>query len=118
MGRPLLMPEFHAKIMQAFDTGSPGHVRAENKRLQGMGDDRRKGTQRLFGYHPDYLKEDDALCFSEIRDPNLLNARAWGIKCPLNASNPVFGGLILCGASCKRHGACFCHGSACQAPPT
>jgi hypothetical protein len=37
---------------------------------------------------------------------------------PLSASNPVFGGLILSGASFRRHGACFCHGSACQASPT
>ena len=55
-------------------------VRGENKRLQGMGDDRLKGTQRLFGYHPDHLKEEDALRFSEIRDSNLQRARAWGIK--------------------------------------
>jgi transposase len=55
-------------------------VSAENKRLQEMGDDRLKGTQRLFGYDPDHLKEEDALRFDEIRDSNLQSARAWSIK--------------------------------------
>ena len=55
-------------------------VRAENKFLQALGDERLKGTQRLFGYHPDHLKEEDTRRFGEIRNSNLKSARAWAIK--------------------------------------
>jgi transposase len=55
-------------------------VRAENKRLQALGDDRLKGTQRLFGYDPDHLKEEDALRFDQLRGSDLKSARAWAIK--------------------------------------
>ncbi len=55
-------------------------VRAENKRLQAMGDERLKGTQRLFGYNPDHLREEDVCRFSQLRHSDLKSARAWAIK--------------------------------------
>ncbi len=55
-------------------------VRAENKRLRALGDERLKGTQRLFGYHPDHLQEEDALRFDQLRGSDLKSARAWAIK--------------------------------------
>lgn len=74
----LVHDRFH--VSAHLNEGLAQIVRAENKRLQALGDERLKGTQRLFGYHPDHLKEEDALRFSEIRDSNLKSARAWAIK--------------------------------------
>lgn len=54
--------------------------REENKRLQKLGDERLKGTQRLFGFDPDHLDEEQALRFAELKDSDLKSARAWAIK--------------------------------------
>lgn len=54
--------------------------REENRRLQKVGDERLKGTQRLFGFDPDNLKEEQAVKFKELKNSNLKSARAWAIK--------------------------------------
>jgi transposase len=54
--------------------------REENRRLQELGDERLKGTQRLFGYDPDHLNEEQALRFAEVKNSELKSARAWSIK--------------------------------------
>ena len=54
--------------------------REENQRLQKLGDDRLKGTQRLFGFDPDKLEEEAAVRFSELKGSDLKSARAWAIK--------------------------------------
>jgi len=54
--------------------------REENVRLQKMGDDRLKGTQRLFGFDPDHFNDDQSLRFKELRDADLKTSRAWAIK--------------------------------------
>ncbi len=54
--------------------------RQENRRLQELGDERLKGTQRLFGYDPDHLNEEQAVRFAELKDSGLKSARAWSIK--------------------------------------
>jgi transposase len=52
----------------------------ENARLQRAGDDRLKGTQRLFGFDPDNFKEEQAVRFNEIKNADLKTSRAWAIK--------------------------------------
>jgi transposase len=54
--------------------------REENIRLQKQGDERLKGTQRLFGFDPDHFNDEQALRFQECRDADLKTARAWAIK--------------------------------------
>lgn len=54
--------------------------REENRRLQKLGDERLKGTQRLFGFDPDNLKEEQAVKFKELKNSDLKSARAWAIK--------------------------------------
>ncbi len=54
--------------------------REENRRLQKLGDERLKGTQRLFGFDPDHLSEEQALKFAELKGSDLKSARAWAIK--------------------------------------
>ena len=50
--------------------------REENRRLQKLGDDRLKGTQRLFGFDPDKLDEEQAVRFAERKGSDLKSARA------------------------------------------
>ena len=52
----------------------------ENQRLQKLGDERLKGTQRLFGFDPDNMNEEQAVRFAEIKYSDLKSARAWAIK--------------------------------------
>lgn len=54
--------------------------REENRRLQKAGDERLKGTQRLFGFDPDKLSEEQAVSFAELKGADLKSARAWSIK--------------------------------------
>jgi len=54
--------------------------REENRRLQKLGDERLKGTQRLFGFDPDHLGEEQAVKFAELKGSDLKSARAWAIK--------------------------------------
>jgi transposase len=54
--------------------------REENRRLQKLGDERLKGTQRLFGFDPDKLNEEQAVKFAELKTSDLKSARAWAIK--------------------------------------
>lgn len=49
--------------------------REENRRLQELGDEWLKGTQRLFGFDPDKLGEEQAVKFAELRDSDLKSAR-------------------------------------------
>jgi len=50
--------------------------REENRRLQKLGDERLKGTQRLFGFDPDKLDEEQAVKFAELKGSDLKSARA------------------------------------------
>jgi len=52
----------------------------ENKRLAMLGDERLKGTQRLFGFDPAHFNDDQSLRFAELRDADLKTSRAWAIK--------------------------------------
>ncbi|MEO6740306.1 MAG: transposase, partial [Chthoniobacteraceae bacterium] len=52
----------------------------ENRRLQKLGDDRFKGTQRLFGFDPDKRNEEQTVRFAELKGSDLKGARAWAIK--------------------------------------
>jgi transposase len=52
----------------------------ENCRLQEIGDDRLKGTQRLFGFDPDNFNQEQVVRFSELRNADLHTSRAWAIK--------------------------------------
>ena len=54
--------------------------REENQRLQKLGDERLKGTQRLFGFDPANFRAEQAVKFAELKNSNLKAARAWGIK--------------------------------------
>ena len=64
--------------------------REENRRLQKplghelwaewLGDERLKGTERLFGFDPDHLGEEQAVKFAELKGSDLKSARAWAIK--------------------------------------
>ena len=54
--------------------------REENVRLQSLGDERLKGTQRLFGFDPDNFDHEQAVRFGELRDSHLKTSRAWAIK--------------------------------------
>jgi len=54
--------------------------REENARLQGIGDERLKGTQRLFGFDPGNFNEEQVVRFSELRNADLRTSRAWAIK--------------------------------------
>ena len=54
--------------------------REENRRLQKRGDERRKGTPRLFGFDPDHLDEEQAVKFAELKGSDLKSARARAIK--------------------------------------
>lgn len=53
--------------------------REENRRLQKLGDERLKGTQRLFGFDPDQLDEEQAVKFAELETSDFKSARAWAI---------------------------------------
>jgi len=54
--------------------------RKENAILQRLGDERLKGTQRLFGFDPEHFNDDQALRFDELRCADLKTSRAWAIK--------------------------------------
>jgi len=54
--------------------------REENRRLQQAGDERLKGTQRLFGFDPANLNAEQAVKFAALKGSSLKSARAWGIK--------------------------------------
>lgn len=54
--------------------------RQENRRLQELGDERLKGTQRLFGYDPDHFNQEQAVRFGELKTSDLKSGRAWSIK--------------------------------------
>ena len=54
--------------------------REENIALQKLGDDRLKGTQRLFSYDPDHFNDDQAIRFEEFCNSDMKVARAWTIK--------------------------------------
>jgi len=60
------------------DGVAAGH-REENRRLQKLGDERLKGTQRLFGFDPDTLDQEQAVRFAELKGSDLKGARAWAI---------------------------------------
>lgn len=47
-----------------------------DSRLQKIGDERLKGTQRLFGFDPDHFNDDQAVRFAELKDSKLKTARA------------------------------------------
>ena len=97
----LVHDRFH--ISAHLNDGVAAVHREENRRLpfrqaqgpepaegQKLGDDRLKGTQRLFGFDPDKLEEEpfgpelmaegQAVKFAELKGSDLKSARAWAIK--------------------------------------
>ena len=70
--RPPLFPSASSAVAEVH--------REENRRLQKLGDERLKGTQRLFGFDPDHLGEEAAVRFAELKGSDLKSARAWAIK--------------------------------------
>lgn len=54
--------------------------REENAILKEKGDCRLEGTQRLFGFDPGNLSQEQAVRFRELRDADLRTSRAWAIK--------------------------------------
>ena len=54
--------------------------RQENAILKEKGDRRLEGTQRLFGFDPGNMNQEQALRFRELRDADLRVCRAWAIK--------------------------------------
>lgn len=54
--------------------------REENATLKAEGDRRLEGTQRLFGFDPGNLSQEQAVRFRELRDADLRASRAWAIK--------------------------------------
>jgi transposase len=54
--------------------------REENAILKEKGDRRLEGTQRLFGFDPGNLTQEQAVRFRELRDADLRTSRAWAIK--------------------------------------
>ena len=54
--------------------------REENAILKEKGDRRLEGTQRLFGFDPGNLSQEQAVRFRELRDADLRTSRAWAIK--------------------------------------
>ena len=74
----LVHDRFH--ISAHLNDGVVAVHREENRRLQKLGDERLKGTQRLFGFDPDKLDEEQAVKFAELKGSDLKSARAWAIK--------------------------------------
>ena len=74
----LVHDRFH--ISAHLNDGVAAVHREENRRLQKLGDERLKGTQRLFGFDPDKLDEEQAVRFAELKGSDLKSARAWAIK--------------------------------------
>lgn len=54
--------------------------REENAALKAEGDRRLEGTQRLFGFDPGNLNQEQVVRFRELRDADLRASRAWAIK--------------------------------------
>ena len=77
-GAALVHDRFH--ISAHLNDGVAAVHREENRRLQKLGDERLKGTQRLFGFDPDTLDQEQAVRFAELKGSNLKSARAWAIK--------------------------------------
>jgi transposase len=77
-GVAIVHDRFH--ISQHLNDAVAAVHREENARLQKLGDERLKGTQRLFGFDPDHFNDDQALRFAELKGSNLKTARAWAIK--------------------------------------
>ena len=70
----LVHDRFH--ISAHLNDGVAAVHREENRRLQKLGDERLKGTQRLFGFDPDKLDEEQAVRFAELKGSDLKSARA------------------------------------------
>jgi len=77
-GAALVHDRFH--ISAHLNDGVAAVQREENRRLQKLGDERLKGTQRLFGFDPDTLDQEQAVRFAELQGSDLKSARAWAIK--------------------------------------
>ena len=74
--------------------------REENQRLQKLGDDRLKGTQRLFGFDPDKLGEEQAVRFAELKGSDMAALRVFqplffGPQMELHPALHIVGFLIL-----------------------
>ena len=61
----LVRARFH--ISAHRNDGVAAGPREENRRLQKLGDERLKGTQRLFGFDPDALDEEQAVKFAQLQ---------------------------------------------------
>ena len=63
-------------MSRAWRDGMAAVHRAENRRLQKLGDELLKGTPRLFGFDPDKLDEAQAVRLAELKGSDLKSARA------------------------------------------
>jgi len=77
-GADIVHDRFHVSAM-LNDAVRAVH-REENRKLRKEGDDRLKGTQRLFGFAPGNFSADQAVRFAELREATLKTSRAWAIK--------------------------------------
>jgi transposase len=77
-GVPIVYDRFH--ISAHLNEAVAKVHREENARLQKIGDQRLKGTQRLFGFDPDHFNDDQSLRFEELKTSGLKTSRAWAIK--------------------------------------
>lgn len=77
-GLPIVHDRFHISA-HLNDAVAKVH-KEENAALKAAGDRRLEGTQRLFGFDPGNLSQEQALRFGELRDSDLRVARAWAIK--------------------------------------
>lgn len=77
-GVPIVHDRFH--ISAHLNEAVAEVHRQENAALKAVGDRRLEGTQRLFGFDPANLSQEQAVRFRELRDADLRASRAWAIK--------------------------------------
>lgn len=77
-GVPIVHDRFH--ISAHLNEAVAKVHREENAALKALGDRRLEGTQRLFGFDPGNLSQEQAVRFRELRDADLRTSRAWAIK--------------------------------------
>ena len=94
----LVQARFH--ISAHRNDGVAAGPREENRRLQKLGDERLKGTQRLFGFDPDTLDEEQAVKFAQLKGSDLKTART--ARPPASLPSPF---RLLAGRSRKCSGA-------------
>lgn len=81
---------FH--ISAHLNDAVPAVHREENRRLQKLGDERLKGTQRLFGFDPDNLKEEEPMPADVAPNREQRNAWILNLPEPIDIDGSDFGG--------------------------